>query len=144
MENLGTSSTVMAATAHDSLLLYVKTEANPREMMRAWIARFVMKRGKGARTIYYMDGGGKTWTTEGVTRREGYKASKMWEAYVEEMEDRDEPYLGLPAFRNMLRKDFSFVHFVPHTIAMDERAIIHAINSPPPKTAGAKRKDRNE
>jgi hypothetical protein len=134
----------MAATAHDSLLLYVKTESNPREMMRAWIARFVMKRGKGARTMYYMDGGGKTWTTEGVTRREGYKASKIWEAYVEEMEDRDEPFLGKSAFRNMLRNDFAFVHFVPHDIAMDERAIIHAINSPPPKVSDSRKRKCDE
>ena len=142
---MGTSSTVMAATAHDSLQAYVKMEADSSQSkMRAWIARFVMKRGKGARTIYYMDGGGKTWTSEGVTRREGYKASKMWEAYVKDMEDLDEPYLGKTAFRNMLREDFAFVHFVPHATAGDERAIIHAINSPPPKAAGAKRKDRNE
>ena len=58
-------------------------------VMKVWLARFILKRGKGARNVFYMNGGGKRWTVDGVEQVEpGYKISKIHKAYVLDMKIR--------------------------------------------------------
>ena len=113
--------------------------------MKVWLARFILKRGKGARNLFYMNGGGKRWTVDGVEQIEpGYKISKMHRAYVLDMKIHRKRYLGLQSFRDMLRADFPFVHFVPNTTAMDGRGVLYAINSPAPAPAAKRQREEDD
>ena len=82
---------------------------------------------------------------DGVEQVEpGYKISKIHKAYVLDMKIRRKRYLGLSSFREMLRADFSFVRFVPNTIALDGRGILYAINSPARAPAPKRRREEDD